>query len=115
MLDHTCPKQAKRWRKDAANSDTVRLAAVRARDIMHEASLVGKHATTSVIDTEGGGGESPLADIPPPPPPPFCGNNIAMFSAINVYTSASAHSINMFPPLAKNPVSIPAHTVASSA
>ena len=31
-----------------------------------------------------------------------------MFSAINVYTSACAHSINMFPPLAKNPVSIPA-------
>ena len=30
-----------------------------------------------------------------------------MFSAINVYASASAHSINMFPPLAKNPVSIP--------
>ena len=30
-----------------------------------------------------------------------------MFSAINVYSSVSAHSINMFPPLAKNPVSIP--------
>ena len=68
------------------------------------------------IDTEGGerGEIPPLAEVSPPliSPQFFCGiattlYYYAMFSAINVYTSVFAHSINMFPPLAKNPVSIP--------
>ena len=46
---------------------------------------------------DGKGGKSP----PSPPPPLFVATTLyyyAMFSAINVYTSASAHSINMSPP-----------------
>ena len=80
-----------------------------------------------LIQRGGKGGKSPpppppLAEVSPPPNFPLIFGGIAttlyyyaMFSAINVYTSASAHSINMFPPLAKKPVSIPeilAHALA---
>ena len=63
-----------------------------------------------MIDTGGGGGGGGGGEGGKSPPPLFVATTLhyyAMFSAINVYTSASAHFINMFPPLAKNPVSIP--------